>query len=144
MCSVVDLYSCMYLYFIGRSLALPAYKGRQLASVLPPLTSAEADRSVYLWFWERYIYQHRTSTTSAFFLARKLYLSPSSHQLPSNERTSKHILLSTISSPLALILDMLRATRHRQDKRPIDRMSESEVKSKLLLSDKTIAELDHA
>jgi hypothetical protein len=39
---------------------------------------------------------------------------------------------------------MLRATRHRQDKRPIDRMSESEVKSKLLLSDKTIAELDHA
>lgn len=108
-----------------------------------PSTSAEANRSVYLWFWERYIYEQPTSTTLAFLLARKLYLSPSSHHLPSNERTSKHILLSTISS-LALILDMLRATRHRQDKRPIDRMSESEVKSKLLLSDKTIAELDHA
>ena len=78
------------------------------------------------------------------FLLGKLYLSSSSHHFPSNARTSKHILLTTISSPLALILDMLRATRHRQDKRPIDRMSESEVKSKLLLSDKTIAELDHA
>lgn len=140
MCTVVDLYSCMYLYVIGRSLALPAYKGRQLA----PL-DISGSRSLCLPLVLGEVYIRATNlTTSAFFLARKLYLSPSSHQLPSNERTSKHILLPTIFSPLALILDMLRATRHRQDKRPIDRMSESEVKSKLLLSDKTIAELDHA
>ena len=55
MCTVVILYSCMYLYVIGRSLALPAYKGRQLASV--SLLDISGSRSLWSTFGsERDIY----------------------------------------------------------------------------------------